>query len=48
VRQRNPFLGAARNAGVRESSGRAVLFLDDDNIALPDMCTLLATAISNV
>jgi hypothetical protein len=46
VRQKNSFLGAARNAGVRESSGRAVLFLDDDNIALPDMGTMLAAAIS--
>jgi glycosyltransferase involved in cell wall biosynthesis len=35
VRQDNQGLSAARNAGVGASSGRYVVFLDDDDIAMP-------------
>jgi glycosyltransferase involved in cell wall biosynthesis len=35
VHQENQGLGAARNAGVAHSTGRYVLFLDDDDLALP-------------
>ena len=32
----NGFLGAARNEGVRRSRGSLVMFMDDDNVAMPD------------
>ncbi len=32
VRQENKYLGAARNNGIRQSSGEFILFLDDDNV----------------
>ncbi len=35
LRQENLYLGAARNRAVREARGEYVLFMDDDNIALP-------------
>jgi glycosyltransferase involved in cell wall biosynthesis len=35
VRQENAGLGAARNTGVDHASGRYVVFLDDDDLALP-------------
>jgi glycosyltransferase involved in cell wall biosynthesis len=37
LRRENRYLGAARNAGIAESTGEYAVFLDDDNIALPDM-----------
>ena len=37
VRQRNKFLGAARNEGLRHVETPFVIFLDDDNIPFPNM-----------
>jgi O-antigen biosynthesis protein len=37
VRQSNKYLGAARNAGLRHAETPFVIFLDDDNIAFPNM-----------
>jgi GT2 family glycosyltransferase len=36
VRQRNRYLGAARNRAAREARGRYLLFMDDDNVAKPE------------
>jgi len=35
LREKNRYLGAARNRGVRESRGEYILFMDDDNVAKP-------------
>jgi len=35
VRQANKYPGAARNAGVRAARGEFLLFMDDDNLAMP-------------
>jgi GT2 family glycosyltransferase len=35
IRQKNKYLGAARNAGIKASRGSYILFLDDDNALLP-------------
>jgi glycosyltransferase involved in cell wall biosynthesis len=47
VTQDNLYLGAARNRGVRDASGELILFLDDDNIALPRMVESLARAVKS-
>ena len=44
VRQSNQYLGAARNNGARLAQGEFLLFLDDDNIALPSMVATLVKA----
>jgi glycosyltransferase involved in cell wall biosynthesis len=44
VRQRNRWLGAARNAAVAHSSGEYLVFMDDDNYACPDQVSTLARA----
>ena len=36
VMQKNKYPGAARNNAVRYSSGEYLLFMDDDNVAMPD------------
>lgn len=41
-----PGLSRARNRGWRESTARYVAYLDDDAIALPDWCAVLANEIS--
>jgi GT2 family glycosyltransferase len=46
VRQANQYLGAARNNGARNAKGEFLLFLDDDNVALPTMVEKLVTAAS--
>jgi glycosyltransferase involved in cell wall biosynthesis len=46
VRQENRYLGAARNTGVRHSSGEYLLFMDDDNIARPhELSTFVRVAL---
>jgi glycosyltransferase involved in cell wall biosynthesis len=45
VWQDNRYLGAARNAAVREARGEYLLFMDDDNLAKPhEISTLVAVA----
>ncbi|WP_170138513.1 glycosyltransferase [Rhodobium orientis] len=36
IRQENRYLGAARNTGWRAARGRFILFMDDDNLAVPN------------
>lgn len=36
IRQKNGFLGKARNAGIRAAKGSLILFLDDDNALFPN------------
>jgi len=45
LRQQNKYLGAARNAGIRASSGRYVLFFDDDNALLPHAVSTFVKAL---
>ncbi|MCC2970849.1 glycosyltransferase [Massilia sp. IC2-476] len=47
IRQPNGYLGAARNALIREARGELLVFLDDDNVALPHMVETLVQAIQN-
>ncbi|MEI6783535.1 MAG: glycosyltransferase, partial [Verrucomicrobiota bacterium] len=45
VRQKNRYLGAARNTGARNASGEYLLFMDDDNYAEPgEIATLVEVA----
>lgn len=44
VRQANGYLGKARNTAVRQSKGKFVLFMDDDNVALPNMISRFVQA----
>lgn len=44
VRQANRYLGAARNAGIRNSTGAFILMMDDDDLARPDEVETLAGA----
>lgn len=44
VRQENAYLGAARNCAIRASSGEYILFLDDDDIAIPELVETLVLA----
>jgi len=37
IRQKNRYLGAARNNAVAHAKGEFIIFMDDDNIAMPDM-----------
>ena len=44
VRRSNGYLGAARNTVLEEARGTYVLFLDDDDIALPSLVSTLVDA----
>lgn len=44
IRQENAYLGAARNTAARNSTSDYVIFLDDDDIAFPDMVSRLVRA----
>lgn len=37
LRESNRYLGAARNAGVRATEAERIIFMDDDNLAFPDL-----------
>ena len=40
----NSYLGAARNAGVRNATGDAIMFMDDDNVAKPEEVSTFVAA----
>jgi len=44
IRQSNCYLGAARNHAARVAKGEYLLFMDDDNVALPHMLERFVTA----
>lgn len=44
IRQDNSYLGAARNAAARAARGDYLLFMDDDNVARPEMLATFVTA----
>ena len=44
LRQRNRFVGAARNAAIKAARGRYVVIMDDDNYAAPRQLELFVTA----
>lgn len=46
LRQPNRYLGAARNAGVRAIAADRIIFLDDDNLAFPDLVERLDDAMT--
>ena len=45
IRQRNKYLGAARNAGIKAARGAYILFLDDDNALLSHAVSTFVKAI---
>ncbi|MDP9173340.1 MAG: glycosyltransferase [Planctomycetota bacterium] len=47
IRQENRYLGAARNTGAKASDGEWLLFMDDDNYAMPhEISTFVRAALS--
>ena len=44
IRQPNSYLGAARNTAAQAANGEYLLFMDDDNVATPDMLTTFVNA----
>jgi glycosyltransferase involved in cell wall biosynthesis/GT2 family glycosyltransferase len=44
LRCKNRYLGAARNEGIRAAQSDLIIFMDDDNIAFPDMIEVLLKA----
>lgn len=47
IRQKNAYLGAARNTAYKEASGEFVIFFDDDDVPVPKMVESLVTAALN-
>ena len=46
VCQPNAYLGAARNAGIRATAAERIVFMDDDNVAFPDLIERLDAAMT--
>ncbi len=44
IRQKNSYLGAARNNAASHARGEYILFMDDDNIAAPEMVEIFVKA----
>ena len=47
IRRENGYLGAARNTAVSATDAEYICFLDDDDVAFPDMVSTLVTAALN-
>lgn len=47
IRQKNSYLGAARNTAAEHACGEYLLFMDDDNVALPEMVETFVHAALN-
>ena len=47
IYRENGYLGAARNTAVEHASGEYVVFLDDDDIAMPELVETLVLAATN-
>lgn len=47
IRQKNSYLGAARNAVLNRAKGEYIIFLDDDDIASPNMVEMLVMSAKN-
>lgn len=46
IRQKNSYLGASRNAGIAAANGEYILFMDDDNEAMPgEIATFVKAAL---
>ena len=48
LRCANRYLGAARNEGIRAAESDLLVFMDDDNIAFPDLIETLVTSRKNL
>nr|WP_282587799.1 glycosyltransferase [Lichenifustis flavocetrariae] len=46
MRETNRYLGAARNAGLRSTDAERLIFMDDDNLAFPDLVETLDRAMT--
>ena len=46
LREPNRYLGAARNAGLRATRAERIIFVDDDNLAFPDLVETLDHAMT--
>ena len=48
IRRANGYLGAARNTGVEHASGKYIAFIDDDDVAKPNMIEILLKSAENM